>query len=142
MGDCVDRIYPIKLEIKDTTDTARSASYFDNLGKWGPVKNETKEMISIFPFEHSSSICMYVYRVYVYRLIRYSRVCGSYRDFSDRWLLLNKGSCWLSSLHFVATMTWLTVAKYLCNRYLWICSTCRKHFAGISSLMTYHRICN
>jgi hypothetical protein len=28
-GDCVDRIYPIELEIKDTTDTDRSASYLD-----------------------------------------------------------------------------------------------------------------
>ena len=28
-GDFVDRIYPIELEIKDTTDTARSASYLD-----------------------------------------------------------------------------------------------------------------
>ena len=28
-GDIVDRIYPIELEIKDTTDTDRSASYFD-----------------------------------------------------------------------------------------------------------------
>ena len=28
-GDFVDRIYPIKLEIKDTTYTNRSASYFD-----------------------------------------------------------------------------------------------------------------
>jgi hypothetical protein len=28
-GDSVDRIYPIELEIKDTTDTDRSASYFD-----------------------------------------------------------------------------------------------------------------
>jgi hypothetical protein len=28
-GDFVDRIYHIKLEIKDTTDTARSASYLD-----------------------------------------------------------------------------------------------------------------
>ena len=26
-GDFVDRIYPIELEIKDTTDTHRSASY-------------------------------------------------------------------------------------------------------------------
>ena len=29
LGDFVDRIYPIKLEIKDTTDTDRSASYLD-----------------------------------------------------------------------------------------------------------------
>ena len=28
-GDFVDRIYPIELEIKDTTDTHRSASYLD-----------------------------------------------------------------------------------------------------------------
>ena len=29
IGDFVDRIYPIELEIKDTTDTDRSASYLD-----------------------------------------------------------------------------------------------------------------
>jgi hypothetical protein len=28
-GDFVDRIYPIELEIQDTTDTDRSASYLD-----------------------------------------------------------------------------------------------------------------
>ena len=28
-GDFADRIYPIELEIKDTTDTDRSASYLD-----------------------------------------------------------------------------------------------------------------
>jgi hypothetical protein len=28
-GDFVDRIYPIELEIKDTTDTDTSASYLD-----------------------------------------------------------------------------------------------------------------
>ena len=41
-GDFVDRIYPIgiKLEIKDTTDTDRSASYLD-LHLEMAVKNET-----------------------------------------------------------------------------------------------------
>ena len=29
LGDFVDRIYPIELEIKDTTDTDRFASYLD-----------------------------------------------------------------------------------------------------------------
>jgi hypothetical protein len=29
IGDFVDRIYPVELEIKDTTDTDRSASYLD-----------------------------------------------------------------------------------------------------------------
>ena len=28
-GDYVERIYPIELEIKDTTDTVKSASYLD-----------------------------------------------------------------------------------------------------------------
>ena len=28
-GDFIDHIYPIEIEIKDTTDTARSASYLD-----------------------------------------------------------------------------------------------------------------
>jgi hypothetical protein len=28
-GDFVDRIYPIELDLKDTTDTDRSASYLD-----------------------------------------------------------------------------------------------------------------
>ena len=29
LGDFVDRIYPIYLEIKDTADTDRAASYLD-----------------------------------------------------------------------------------------------------------------
>jgi hypothetical protein len=29
LGDFVDRIYPIELEIRDTTDTDRSVSYLD-----------------------------------------------------------------------------------------------------------------
>ena len=39
----------------------------------------------------------------------------------------------------VATMTWLqlTVMKYLCRKWSWICSTCRKHFPALSSFMTY-----
>ena len=34
----------------------------------------------------------------------------------------------------VATMTWLTVAEYMCHKWPRICSTCRKHFPIISSL--------
>ena len=53
LGDFIDRIYPIELEIKDTTDTDRSSSYLDlhletdsEGWKWTFT---TKEMISIFP---------------------------------------------------------------------------------------------
>ena len=42
--DFVDCIYPIELEIKKTTDTARSASYLDphlEIDRILPIKNET-----------------------------------------------------------------------------------------------------
>ena len=54
-NDFVDRIYPIELEIKHTTDTDRSASYLDIYTskltvRGGEERNfKTKEMISIFP---------------------------------------------------------------------------------------------
>ena len=49
-GDFVDRIYPIELEIKDTTDTDTSASYIDLHLEIDSERNfTTKEMISIFP---------------------------------------------------------------------------------------------
>jgi hypothetical protein len=50
-GDFVDCIYLIKLEIKDTTDTDRSASYLDlhlEIDSGGRLRT-TKEIISIFP---------------------------------------------------------------------------------------------
>ena len=53
-GDFVDRIYPIELEIKDTTDTDRSASYIDlhiDIDSEGRLRTKftKKKMISIFP---------------------------------------------------------------------------------------------
>jgi hypothetical protein len=53
-GDFVDRIYPIELEMKDTTDTDRSASYFDlhlEIDSEGRLRTKlyNKRMISIFP---------------------------------------------------------------------------------------------
>ena len=90
-------------------------------------------------------------------MIRYSRSCGFYQDFLDRGLLLArkllnqgfllvvKGSSWLSWIHHfesftVATITWLTAMEYLCHKWPRICSTCRKHFPVRSSFMTYHRV--
>jgi hypothetical protein len=48
-GDFVDRIYPIELEIKDATDTARSASYLDF--------NRIKEQVG----EKRSTVCTHRY---------------------------------------------------------------------------------
>jgi hypothetical protein len=53
--DFVDCIYPIDLEIKDTTDTDMSASYLDlhleidSEGVWLKTNFTTKNIISIFP---------------------------------------------------------------------------------------------
>jgi hypothetical protein len=59
-GDIVDHIYPIELQIKDTTDTDdtdMSASYLDlhlEIDSEGRLRTKFcgKEMISIFPFIH------------------------------------------------------------------------------------------
>ena len=52
-GDFVDRIYLIELDIKDTTDTDRSASYLElhlEIDSEGRLRTKLhdKEMISIF----------------------------------------------------------------------------------------------
>ena len=39
-------------------------------------------------------------------------------------------------------MTWLTVTEYICHRWPWLWSNCRKNFMALSLYMTYHRICN
>jgi hypothetical protein len=39
-------------------------------------------------------------------------------------------------------MTWLTAMEYLCHKCLRICSICRNRNLVLSSLITYHWICN
>ena len=99
-GDFVDRIYPIELEIKDTTDTDRSASYFDlhlEIDSEGRLRTKLydKKDDFNFPIVNFSFICSNIpavpaYGVYISQLIRYSRACGSYQDFLDRGLLLTR----------------------------------------------------
>jgi hypothetical protein len=43
-----------------------------------------------FPFICSNIPAAPAYGVYISQLIRYSRACGSYQDFLDRWLLLTR----------------------------------------------------
>jgi hypothetical protein len=99
-GDFVDRIYPIELEIKDTTDTEISASYLDlhlEINSEGRLKTKLYEKrddfnfpIVNFPFICSNIPAAPAYGVYLSQLIRYSRACGSYQDFLDRGLLLTR----------------------------------------------------
>ena len=99
-GDFVDRIYPIELEIKDTTDTDRSASYLDlhlEIDSEGRLRTKVYDKgddfsfpIVNFPFICSNIPAAPAYGVYISQMIRYSRVCGSYQDFLDRGLLLTR----------------------------------------------------
>ena len=99
-GDFVDRIYPIELEIKDTTDTDRSASYLDiHLeidSQWRlRTKVYDKRDDLDFPIVNFSFICSSIpaataHGVHISQLIRYSRACGSYQDSHDRVLLLTR----------------------------------------------------
>jgi hypothetical protein len=99
-GDFVDHIYPIELEIKDTTDTDKSASYLDlhlKIDSEGQLRTKLYDKrddfnfpIVNFPFICSNIPAAPAYGVDISQLIRYSRACGSYQDFLDRGLLLTR----------------------------------------------------
>ena len=98
LGDFVDRIYPIELEIKDITDTDTSASYLDlhleidNEGRLRTTPYDKRDDFNFpivnFPFICSNIPAAPAYGVYISQLIQYSRASGSYQDFLDRGLLL------------------------------------------------------
>jgi hypothetical protein len=160
-GDFVDRIYPIELEIKDTTDSDRSASCIDlHLEIDSEGRLRTKLYYFNFPILNFPFICSNIpaapaYGVYtcfcISQLIRYSRACGSYQDFLDRGLLLTRK---LLNHEFLLVMLKSSLRKFygrhhdLVDRYgisvlqmTTICSTC-KHFPVHSTFMTYHRVCD
>jgi hypothetical protein len=93
-GEFVDRIYPIELEIKDSTDTDRYASYLDvhlEIDSEGWLRTKLYDKRDDFNVPIVSNIpAAPTYGVYISQLIRYSRACGSYRDFLDRGLLLTR----------------------------------------------------
>jgi hypothetical protein len=105
-GDFVDRIDPIELEIKDTTDTDRFVSYLYihiEIGSEGRLRTKLYDKrddfnVSIvnvpivnFPFICSNIPAAPAYGIYISQLIRYSSSCGSYQDFLDiGWVLTRK----------------------------------------------------
>jgi hypothetical protein len=96
--DFVDSIYHIELEIKNTTDTDRSASYLDlrleidNEGRLRTNLYDKRDDFNFpivnFPFICSNIPAAPAYGVYISQMIRHSRACDSYQDFLDRGLLL------------------------------------------------------
>jgi hypothetical protein len=99
-GDFADCIYPIELEIKDTPDTYRSASYHDlhfDIDREGRRRTKLYEKrddfnfpIVNFPFTCSNIRAAPAYGVYISQLIPYSRACGSYQNFLDIGLLFTR----------------------------------------------------
>jgi hypothetical protein len=135
-GDFVGRIYPIELEIKDATDTDRSASYLDlhlEIDSESRLRTKLydKRDYFNFPIVNFPFICSNIptapgYGVYLSQMIRYSRACGSYQDFLERRLLLtrkllNQGFLLVklkSSLRKLCGRyhDFVTVMNYLCHK--------------------------
>ena len=74
-GDFVDHIYPIELEIKDTTDTSKSASHsdlhleIDSEGRLGKNLYDKRDVFNFpivnFPFICSNITAAHAYGVYL-----------------------------------------------------------------------------
>ena len=135
LGNYLVLICHIKFEIKDTTVTAKSASYLDlhlDMDNEGRLRtklydkgDDFKYPIVTFPFICSNNPASPAYGVHISQFIRYSRDFGSYNGFINR-----ESYFWLSWSHHlesftVAAMTLLTVSGYLCHKWTRIGSVCR-----------------
>ena len=91
-------IYPPELEVKETTDTASSASFldlyleFDDSGqistKIYDKRDDFNFKIINFPNMCSNIPASLAYGVYISQLIRYARASSNYSDFLKRHLHL------------------------------------------------------
>ena len=82
-------MYPVELEIKDTTESTTSASYMDlhlSIGRDGQFptydkRNDFNFQFTNFPFLSSNIPASPAYGVFISQLIRYARACSSYGCF-------------------------------------------------------------
>ena len=91
-------IYPPKLEFKETTDTASSASFLDLCHEFADSGQLSSKMyakrddfnLKIITFTNMCSNIQAspAYGVYISQLIRYARVSSNYSDFLKRHLYL------------------------------------------------------
>jgi hypothetical protein len=160
---------PNELEIKDTTDTAMPASYFDiHLAIYSEGLFKTKLYdkrydlnfrIVNFPFICNNISLAHAKWLYNSQFILCSRACGSYHDFLDRGLLLRRKL--LNPGFIVAKLKWsrgnvygrhydlLTVTEYymrhkwprMCHKWPRMCPVCCSHNPVLSSFVTYHWFC-
>ena len=92
------QMYPPELEIKDTTESNTSASYFDlllSIGRDGQIRTSLYDKrddfnfhITNFPFLSSNTPSSPAYGVFISQLIRYARACSSYECFILRAMRL------------------------------------------------------
>ena len=92
-------MYPVKLEIKDTTESNTSASYLDlllSIGRGGQLHTSINDKsddfnfhITNFPILSSNIPISPAYGVFISQLIRYARACSSYGCFILRATLLS-----------------------------------------------------
>ena len=85
------QMYPVELEIKDTTESNTSASYLDlllSIERDGKLQTSIYDKhddfnfhITYFPFLSSNIPTSPAYGVFILQLIRYTRVCSSYGCF-------------------------------------------------------------
>ena len=85
------QMYPVELEIKDTTESNTSASYLDlllSIGRYGQLhtsiydkRDDFNFHITNFPFLSSNIPTSPAYGVFISQLIRYARACSSYGCF-------------------------------------------------------------
>ena len=83
------QMYPVELEIKDTTESNTSASYLDlrlSIGWDGQLHTSIYDKrdvfhITNFPFLSSDITASPAHGVFTSQFIRYSRACSSYRCF-------------------------------------------------------------
>ena len=93
-NDYLSMIYPPELEIKETTESASSASYLDIFLEFDATghlstrlydkRDDFNFAIINFPHLDSNIPLSPSYGVYISQLIRYARACSSYGDFVDR----------------------------------------------------------
>ena len=89
---------PDELDIKDTTESEKSASYLDillNIDSNGRLTSSLYDKrddfdfaIISFPFPCSYIPLSPAYDMYIFQLIGYARACFAYEDFSKRGRLL------------------------------------------------------
>ena len=93
------QMYPPELEIKDTTESNTSASYFDlllSIGRDGQLRTSLYDkrddfnfQITNFPFLSSNIPSSPAYGVFISQLIRYAMACSSYECFILRAVRLS-----------------------------------------------------